>query len=71
MDIRICTFTVTVTPRATAATMAKKNKAPRIVTGPVCLYSVLEKSRSTLEPAGNVAITMKRRADTMRAQPDR
>ena len=69
VDMMIWTFTVTVTPSATAATIARRT--PRRGSSPVrsCRYSEVEKMSMTHEPAGNVAMTMNIRAETMSAQP--
>ncbi len=67
----ICRVTVMVTPAPTATTIARKKTAPTKVTSAVLLAAALEKSPSTLEPAGTVAATMKISAETMRAQPER
>ena len=70
-DMTICTVTVTVTPPATAATINKKKTAPTRVTTGLLDASEFEKRPSRVEPTGMVAMTMKIRADTMSAHPER
>ena len=70
VDMMICTLTVTVTPAATAPTIKRKKTAPMSVVR--ALPGVAEvKMLITLPPAGNVAMTMNKRADTTNAHPER
>jgi hypothetical protein len=71
-DMMICSVTVMVTPAPPRPPPSHRKKtAPTRVTSPVLLAARLEKSPSTLDPAGTVAATMKISAETMRAQPER
>ena len=69
-DMMICTVTVTVTPAITAATISKKNNAPKMVMSVLFDAHESENKLSTLEPAGKVAITMKMSAETTTDQPE-
>jgi hypothetical protein len=51
--------------------MRRKKMAPKIVTSVLLLAAEFENRLRTLDPAGNVAITIKMRADTTSAHPER
>ena len=67
----ICTVTVTVTPAATAPTMSKKKNEPKIVTNVLFEEAECENKSRIVDPAGNVATTIKISAETISDQPAR
>jgi hypothetical protein len=60
-----------VTPKATAATIIRKKTVPKIVTHPLLLERVEEKSPKKEDPAGKVAATINIEEHIKRDQPAR